>query len=72
MFTAEYDPLRGDGAAYAARLREAGVEASAVQYLGVTHDVAIFTGALPAARRWHRDVVAALARLHETGADAPR
>ena len=34
IMTAEYDPLRGDGAAYAARLRAAGVEASAVQYLG--------------------------------------
>jgi acetyl esterase len=67
IFTAEYDPLRGDGAAYAARLRAAGVEASAVQYLGVIHDVATFTAVLPAARRWHRDVVAALARLHEQG-----
>lgn len=65
IFTAEYDPLRGDGAAYAARLRASGVEASAVQYLGVTHDVAIFGGVLPAARRWHRDIVASLARLHE-------
>lgn len=65
ILTAEYDPLRGDGAAYAAALRTAGVAASAVQYLGVTHDTAIFTGALPAARRWHRDVVAALARLHD-------
>ena len=65
ILTAEYDPLRGDGAAYAARLRAAGVEASAVQYLGVTHDTAIFTGVLPAARRWHSDVVAALTRLHE-------
>ena len=65
ILTAEYDPLRGDGRAYAARLREAGVAASAVQYLGVTHDAAIFTGVLPAAGRWHRDVVAALARLHE-------
>jgi acetyl esterase len=65
IFTAEYDPLRGDGAAYAAALRAAGGEASAVQYLGVTHDVPIFGGVLPASRRWHRDVVAALARLHD-------
>lgn len=65
ILTAQYDPLRRDGAAYAARLREDGVAASAVQYLGVTHDIPMFTGALPAARRWHRDVVAALARLHE-------
>ncbi len=65
VLTAEYDPLRGDGAAYVARLRAEGVDASAVQYLGVTHDTWMYTGALPAARRWHRDVVAALARLHE-------
>ena len=65
ILTAQYDPLRRDGALYAARLRANGVAASAVQYLGVTHDIPMFTGALPAARRWHRDVVAALARLHE-------
>ncbi|MBD7958435.1 alpha/beta hydrolase [Microbacterium sp. Sa4CUA7] len=65
ILTAQYDPLRRDGAAYAARLRADGVAASAVQYLGVTHDIPMFTGALPAARRWHRDVVSALARLHE-------
>lgn len=64
IFTAEYDPLRGDGAAYADALRRGGVDASAVEYLGVTHDTPIFTGALPAARRWHDDVVCALRRLH--------
>ncbi|WP_214467373.1 alpha/beta hydrolase [Microbacterium flavescens] len=64
IFTAEYDPLRGDGDAYGAALREAGVDASVVRYQGVTHDTPIFTGALPAARRWHDDVVAALRRLH--------
>lgn len=64
ILTAEYDPLRRDGAAYAARLRAAGVEAAAVRYLGVTHDISLFTGALAAARRWDGDVIAALARLH--------
>lgn len=64
ILTAEYDPLRGDGAAYGAALRAAGVDASVVQYLGVTHDTSIFTGVLPAARRWHDDVVTALRRLH--------
>jgi acetyl esterase len=64
ILTAEYDPLRGDGDAYGYALRRAGVDASVVRYMGVTHDVAIFTGALPAARRWHDDVVAALRRLH--------
>ena len=64
ILTAEYDPLRGDGEAYGAALRRAGVDASVVRYLGVTHDTPIFTAALPAARRWHDDVVAALRRLH--------
>jgi acetyl esterase len=64
ILTAEYDPLRGDGDAYAAALRRAGVDASAVRYQGVTHDAAIFTRVLPAAQRWHDDVVAALRRLH--------
>jgi acetyl esterase len=65
ILTAEYDPLRGDGDAYATALRRAGVNASVVRYQGVTHDTAIFNGALPAARRWHDDVVAALRRLHD-------
>ena len=64
VLTAEYDPLRGDGDAYVAALRAAGVDASAVRYLGVTHDTPIFLGVLPAARRWHDDVVTALQRLH--------
>lgn len=64
ILTAEYDPLRGDGDAYGHALRRAGVDASVVRYQGVTHDTPIFTGALPAARRWHDDVVAALRRLH--------
>ncbi|MDQ2697742.1 MAG: alpha/beta hydrolase [Actinomycetota bacterium] len=67
ILTAEYDPLRGDGDAYGAALRRAGVDASVVRYQGVTHDTPIFTGALPAARRWHDDVVAALRRLHAPG-----
>lgn len=64
ILTAEYDPLRGDGAAYAAALRDAGVEASAVRYLGVTHDIPMFTGVLDSARRWEADIVSALRRLH--------
>lgn len=63
VLTAEYDPLRSDGAAYAARLRRSGVEASATRYLGVTHDTPIYVGALPAARRWEAEVVAALRRI---------
>lgn len=63
ILTAEYDPLRRHGAAYAAALRRAGVEASAVRYLGMTHDAPIFVGALAASRRWEDDVVTALRSL---------
>ncbi|MCK6079447.1 alpha/beta hydrolase [Microbacterium sp. EYE_5] len=63
ILTAEYDPLRRDGATYAAKLRAAGVDASATRYLGVTHDTPLYVGALPAARRWEDEVVAALRRL---------
>lgn len=65
ILTAEYDPLRGDGAAYLAALRADGVDASGVLYLGATHDTPIFGGVLPAARRWHDDVVTALRSLHD-------
>ena len=64
ILTAQYDPLRGNGAAYGRALRAAGVEATVVEYLGVTHDIAIFTGALPAARAWEAQVVAAFRTLH--------
>lgn len=65
ILTAEFDALRGDGAAYADRLRRAGVEASCVQYQGIVHEAPMYTGVVPAARRWHRDVVATLRLLHE-------
>lgn len=64
ILTAEYDPLRGDGTAYGAALRQAGVDAAVVQYLGVTHDVPIYTGKLPASQLWHEQVIAVLRRLH--------
>ncbi len=60
IMTAEYDPLRAQGAAYGAALRASGVDATVVQYLGVTHDVPIFGGALPPAREWEAQAVAFL------------
>lgn len=65
ILTAEFDALRGEGAAYGAKIRDAGGEATVVRYLGMTHDTPIFLGAVPAARRWHRDVVSALRTLHD-------
>lgn len=38
ILTAENDPLRDEGIAYGRKLREAGVEATTVEYLGLIHD----------------------------------
>jgi len=35
--TAEFDPLRDEGEAFAARLREEGVATTLIRYEGVTH-----------------------------------
>ncbi|WP_226080927.1 alpha/beta hydrolase [Mycetocola spongiae] len=70
ILTAEYDALRGDGRDYADALRRAGVEASAVQYQGATHEAAMYTAELPLARRWHADIVTILRTLHGDSAAA--
>jgi acetyl esterase len=52
IITAEADPVRDEGEAYASRLREAGVDACAVRYLGTVHDFVSLTvlQTMPAAR----------------------
>jgi acetyl esterase len=63
IMTAEFDVLRGDGEAYAARLREYGVDASATRFIGQTHESSFFTAILPGARHWRANVNAALAEF---------
>jgi acetyl esterase/lipase len=43
IITAEADPVRDEGEAYAERLREAGVEARAIRYRGTVHDFVSLT-----------------------------
>ncbi len=48
--TAEFDPLRDEGRAYADRLREAGVDTAYTLYPGVVHDPWLMFGVVPRGR----------------------
>jgi acetyl esterase len=60
VLTAELDPLRDEGEAYAARLTEAGVPTDAVRYDGMMHSFVTFLDALPDARRAVDRIAAAM------------
>jgi acetyl esterase len=60
LLAAEVDPVRDDSAAYAARLRAAGVEARSRTFAGIVHGTETFTLLLPSAREWLTECVDAL------------
>lgn len=60
VITAECDPLRDDGEAYAERLRELGIRASYKRYSGMFHGFMSFPGVLPEAAEAFEDAGKAL------------
>jgi acetyl esterase len=60
VITAEFDPLRDEGAAYAARLREAGVPTRHAHYDGMFHGFWSMTGLLDRAQEAMDQAAAAL------------
>ena len=49
--TAEFDPLRDEGKAYAEKLKAAGVPVTYTQYPGLIHDSFLFMGVVPGGRK---------------------
>lgn len=63
VLTAEFDPLRDEGEAYAAALRKAGVSAECVRYDGLIHGFFAMSHVVPAGRPGMEKAAATLRRV---------
>jgi acetyl esterase len=68
IMSSEYDPVRDDGARYADRLQQAGVEAVYSLQRGHIHMSGAFTALLPSARTWRQEMLDALRSAHTKAA----
>ncbi|WP_369214747.1 alpha/beta hydrolase [Streptomyces flavofungini] len=65
ILTAECDPFRGDGEAYAAALAAAGVPVAALRLVGLTHEGGLYERASLTARAGQAAITTALRTLHD-------
>jgi len=71
IHTAEFDPLRDEGEAYAKALQHAGVAASYTCHAGMIHHFYGMAGAIPAARAALRTAAVAMGEALVCGAAGP-
>lgn len=60
IFTAEMDPLRDEGAKYAAQLQAAGVAVQLTQFPGVPHTFASLDGILDSGKTFNQEAIRSL------------
>lgn len=68
VMTAEFDPLRAGGEAFAGRMVEAGNRVTGTRHLGALHGTQSLLKDYRGARLWHREVVSVLRDFAERGA----
>lgn len=63
MFTAEMDPLRDEGEAYAQKLRAGGAEVELIRVAGAPHTFALLDGILESGKMYNKKVISKLREI---------